>query len=159
MVALRVAARSVSARVLIGLLALGSGCAHCPQTARADLDTTLPFDLTAGEPLVARYYAYPFGGPGPSWGYRLGWDELDGCLASAEPALPGASRAYKILDLAQTLATAVARNGGDTTLHDLVQAGAVPEGLDAAGAVRASYYLGALLRCAEQGRLIMRTRE
>jgi len=147
---------------LAGLLALASGCARYPDPAehtcapasRNELDARLPFDFASGEPRVARYYAYPY--DRVPWSYQLGWDDLDGCLSSAAPSLPAPGRAFNILTLAQTMATAITRYGDETTIQDLLRMGAVPETLKPASPVRASYYLGALLRCAEQGRLIAR---
>src|SRR5262249_37559303 len=122
----------------------------------AELDTSLPFDFAAGEPQVREYYAYPFDHPEPPWKYQLGWDELDGCLGSATPSLPAPARAFNILTFAQDMVSSIARYGEQATIHDLLRASAVPGTLSPAGPVRATYYLGALLRCAEQGRLIAR---
>lgn len=150
---------------LLGLTLLLSGCVKlpepgtldtCPSNSAMELDASLPFDLSSGEPRLWEYYAYPYGQSQPSWGYRIGWDELDNCLMSAAPSLPAPASTFKILDLAQAMATSIARGGPQTTIQDLLQAGAVPGTLRPAGPVRASYYLGALLRCAEQGRLIAR---
>ena len=149
---------------LAGLLALTSGCVSSPKlldrtctpAPRNELDTDVPFDFTKGEPLIAHYYAYPYDGPQPSWGYRLGWDDLYGCMGSADPSLPAPASPFNILNLAQAIATAIARLGDETTIQELLVMGTVPEALWPASPVRASYYLGALLRCAEQGRLIAR---
>ncbi|HEY8212378.1 MAG TPA: hypothetical protein VIG99_33070 [Myxococcaceae bacterium] len=121
-----------------------------------ELDASLPFDLSAGEPRLSEYYEYPYGGPQPSPGYQIGWDELDHCLMSAAPSLPSPARPFNILDLGQAMATSIFRRGPQTTIEDLLHAGTVPGTLSPANPVLASYYLGALLRCAEQGRLISR---
>jgi len=123
---------------------------------QGDLDTSLPFNFGEGEPRIAQFYAYPYGGPQPAWSYRAGWDELGGCLSSAAPSLPIPARAFNVLTFAQRMASAINRYGDETTIEDLLMAGTVPETLRPASPVRASYYLGALLRCAEQGRLIAR---
>jgi hypothetical protein len=150
---------------LLGLIWLLSGCVKCPESgaldlypsrSRTELDSSLPFDFSAGEPNLWAYYAYPYGGSQPPPGYRLGWDELDHCLWSADPKLPVPARTSNILAMAQTMATSIARGGPQTTIEDLLHAGVVPGTLSEAGPIRASYYLGALLRCAEQGRLIAR---